>query len=145
MDNYNNDYCCPVRERSEMCISCLTVGIIAGIISGIAAALLFFFGIVSNLTIALWVAFGVGIFTLLAAFTTAILTPVWISRRCFCRSKNALLIGGTGLVITTVIALSASIFSGSIFSAVLIGLVTFFLVLSITALVCFILCITRCS
>jgi len=143
-NNYNNEYCCEVRERAEICISCLAAGITAGILLGVAAGLLFFFGVITNLTIALWVAFGVGIFTLVSSFGAALLTPVWISRKCFCRSNNALLTGGIGLVITTVIALSTGIAAGSILSAILIGLVAFFLLLSVAALICFIICITRC-
>ena len=143
-NNYNNEYSCEVRERSEVYISCLVAGVTAGILLAIAAALLFFFGVITNLTIALWVAFGVGIFTLVSTFAAALLTPVWISRKCFCRNKNALLTGGIGLVVTTVIALSATIAAQSILSAILIGLVTFFLLLSVAAIICFIICITRC-
>ena len=143
-NNYNNDYCCDVREKSELCLSCLAVGITAGILIGVAAALLFFFGVITNLTIALWVAFGVGLFTLVATFGAALLTPMWISRKCFCKNKNALITGGIGLVVTTVVALSTALAAASIFSAVLVGLTTFFLLLSVTSLICFIICIARC-
>ena len=143
-NNYNNDYSCEVRERSELCISCLLAGITAGVLVAIAVGLLFFFGVITNLTIALWVAFGVGIFTLVSTFAAALLTPVWISRKCFCRNKNALLTGGIGLVVTTVIALSTTLAAQSILSAILIGLVAFFLLLSLASIICFIICITRC-
>ena len=143
-NNYNNEYSCEVGERSEVCISGLVAGVTSGILVAIAAALLFFFGVITNLTIALWVVFGVGIFTLVSTFAAALLTPVWISRKCFCKNKNALLTGGIGLVVTTVIALSSAIGAFSILSAILIGLVTFFLLLSVAAIICFIICITRC-
>ena len=48
-NNYNNEYSCEVRERSEVCISCLLAGITAGVLVAIAAALLFFFGVIKHL------------------------------------------------------------------------------------------------
>ena len=133
-----------VRERVEFCISCLAVGVIVGIFAAIAVGLLFYFGVISGLTIALWVAFGIGVFTLIATFLTAILTPIWYVGGCFCRNRRGLLIGGFGTVLTTVIALSITLASASVLSAIILALVTFFLLIAIFSLICFVICVSRC-
>ena len=117
--------------------SCLVVWVIA-ITLGIILGIVSFVTLIPGIIIALWIAFGIGAFGVLLT-TVLALTP--FARQCLCEKGKCLIIAAIGTVILTIIALAITIVTGSVAIAMLIGLVTAFLVATILSIFNILFCL----
>ncbi len=125
-----------MNRKNCSCLITLFIGIILGIIVGYNAYLAVIPGIVT----ALWIAFGIGIGALILL---AIMAQARCERRekCICKNGTCIAIPAVGTIITAIIGLSITITTGSIGIAILIGLATLFLIMTILNILDYILCL----
>lgn len=116
------------------------ITIIISLLLGVLAGILFFLGILTEVTIAL-------IISLVIAFLVSIFLFVLIIipryNSCIRNASCCIVIGLIGVIITTVIALSIDLSALSIISAILIGIVVFFLSLMIIKFFQLISCVIK--
>lgn len=115
---------------------------IIGIILGIVVGYLVFNFVIPGLVIAIWIALGISIVSLLLVFLTAIQAQgreEW----CVCKYGGCIVIGAIFTIIATIIALSITIVTGILATAILIGLGTLFLVFTIFSVAEFLLCLVK--
>ena len=118
------------------CLITLLIGIVFGIIVGYNAYITLIPGIVT----AIWIAFGIGVgalvlLTLIAAKTCC------KKEKCICRNGKCIAIAAVGTIITSIIGLSITITAESVLIAILIGLGTLFLTMTILGLLNLVLCL----
>ncbi len=93
--------------------SCSNVtALVVSVIAGIGLAVIFSLGIIANVTVALWIAFGLSIVSLLALFALAPFSgsdELPTLQRCFCTYSRGLIAGTIGTLVTTLAALSLTI------------------------------------
>jgi len=128
------------KARHSACgIIAVPIAIVVGIIIGI----LFAFGFIPGIVTATWIAFGIGVLSLII-LVTAILVAVsadsCILFTCLMQNICCLLAGIWGTIISALAGLSI-VLTPSILVAILVGIGAFFLSLLITSLILFILCI----
>jgi hypothetical protein len=125
----------------KQCSACLLIGITLSIIFGVIVGILFFFGYVPLIETAVWIAFGIAAFALAILLISAIFSNREKVYKCLRANAGALLTGIIGTLITAIAALSIILTPGSVLIAILIGLGAIFLGVTLTALVCLILCL----
>ena len=125
----------------KQCSACLLIGITLSIIFGVIVGILFFFGYVPLIETAVWIAFGIAAFALAILLISAIFSNRDKVYKCLRANAGALLTGIIGTLITAIAALSIILTPGSVLIAILIGLGAIFLGVTLTALVCLILCL----
>lgn len=125
-----------MNRKNCGCLITLFIGIILGIIVGYNAYLTLIPGIVA----ALWIAFGIGIGALVLL---AIMAQIACGKKekCICKNGNCIAIPAVGTIITSIIGLSITITAEAIGTAVLIGLVTLFLTMTILNILKLVLCL----
>ena len=123
--------------------SCTLWALIAGVILGVIAAFLQITGAITVTTAFVWVAFGIGLAFLGILTATAAVRPTGL-QDC-CDGLNALLAGALGSVLLAVILLAAGIVATSVVSAIAVGLLVFFLSLTLGASACYVRCVLGCG
>lgn len=118
------------------CLITLLIGIVFGIIVGYNAYITLIPGIVT----AIWIAFGIGIGALVLLAIVA-LKACGKKEKCICKNGKCIAIPAVGTIITSIIGLSITITTGSVLIAVLIGLGTLFLTMTILGLLNLVLCL----
>ncbi len=126
--------------------NCTLTAVITAVIVGVVAAFLQILGIVTVTPTFLLVTLGIGVVYLAAGLLASSGLRRADSRPfCLCRNVNTLLIGILGTIVTSLVLLAIGITATSILSAVLVGLLLFFLWLTFAASACFIRCAADCD
>ncbi len=121
-------------------------GCIAYIISTVLAAvgILFFFYLIPNIVTAVWIAFGLGLLSLIFLFTgllRASACPGGILSKCLCRYGRCLLAGSMGTIVCALAALAIVLSFRWIFVVFLVAVGAFFTVLMLIALFSMLKCL----
>lgn len=124
-------------RRNCGCLITLLVGVILGIIVGYIA----YTTTITGIVLALWVSFIISVISLILLTLSALLA-CGKKERCVCNNGYCIAISAVGTIITTIIGLAITITTGSIGIAILIGLATLFLAMTLLNLVKLILCLT---
>jgi hypothetical protein len=111
----------------------------------VVAAFLQISGIITVGTAFLWVAFGIGVVYLGVLAAAFALRRGAESAGCLCRLLKAVLVGILGTILVSVILLAVGITATSAISAILVGLLVFFLSLTLTGTACLIKCLADCG
>ena len=124
--------------------SCVTAALIVSAIIGVLTAFLQITAVITVAPVFLWVALGIAVVYLgVLELATARVGRTELGGCC--RALNAVLAGILGTALLAVILLAVGIVATSVVSAILVGLLLFFLSLTLTAMACFIRCITDCE
>lgn len=127
-----------IMNRNDCgCLITAIIGVFLGIIVGYNAYL----AIIPGITTVLWIGFAIAVGTLIFLTFISLYAPC-SKERCICKLGKCLVIPAIGTIITTIVGLAITIVAGSIGVAILIGLVTLFLVMTILNILRFILCLT---
>ncbi len=132
-------------RRTCFCL-CDVVGLILGVLAGVAAGLLFnaelLVGLVAVIPIVL--GFGAAVLALLlVALTVAACRRGCACTECLAGSGTRLLVGALGTVVSTLLFLLFTTGTLFILQAVLVALVAFFFVYLLVQLACYVVCQTR--
>ena len=125
-------FCCETKCR------CILASILVSALLGVLAAFLQITGVITVATPFLWVAFGIGVVYLGVLVIAGALQGCRDAGCCFCDTLDTLLAGILGSVLVAVILLAVGITATSVVSAILVGLLVFFLALTLTATACFV-------
>lgn len=125
--------------------NCNLFAVITGVILGVVAAFLQISGVITVTTAFLWVALGIGVVYLLGLLTASALGRDTARPVCLCRSLNTLLAGVLGTVLLALVLLAVGITATSVVSAILVGLLVFFLWLTVAASACYVRCAADCD
>lgn len=126
--------------------NCTLTAVITAVILGVVAAFLQILGIITVTPTFLLVTLGICVVYLAAGLVASSGLHRANSRPfCLCRNVNTLLIGILGTIVTSLVLLAVGITATSILSAVLVGLLLFFLWLTFAASACFIRCAADCD
>lgn len=120
------------------CLAEIILGAILGIIVGYLA----FTTVIPGIITALWIAFGIAGFAILTLIVLAIAKNRRIAE-CICDNGACLLAGAVLTILMAIILLSIPVVIGSLLIAVLIGLATMFLTITLVALSNLILCLVN--
>lgn len=132
---------CSCRYKCD----CVVWALIASLIIGVITAFLQITAVITVTPVFLWVLFGiaVGILGLL------LLTSGMGGRNSGCPDQcgilNTVLAGILGTILFAAILLAVGIVATSVISAILVGVLVFFFSLILTALACYIRCLTNCG
>lgn len=121
--------------------NCLLTAVITAVIAGVVAAFLQILGLVTITPTVLLGALGIGVVFL----AVGVLASANMHRAGCCRNLNTLLAGVLGTIAVSLLLLAIGITATSILSAVLVGLLLFFLWLTFAAAACLIRCNTDCD
>ena len=124
---------------------CTIAALIVSVIAGVVAAFLQILGVITVGTAFLWVALGIAVVYLAVLTAAATLRRNGERPACVCRILNLLLAGILGAVLLSLILLTVGIVATSVFSAVAVGLLLFFLWLILTASACYVRCLFDCD
>lgn len=125
---------------------CSFFGVITSILVGAIVGVLYALCFIPSITIAVWIAFGLGVLTLIFLVTGVFLAAVCQSCsliRCLCRNSSYLLVGIIGTIISAIAALSIFLNHFCIPAIIVIALGAFFFTLMIFGLINFITCVIR--
>lgn len=125
-----------MQRRDCECLITAFIGVILGIVVGYIAYITLIPGIVT----ALWIGLGIGLGALILLTLVALLA-CGKKERCVCKIGRCLAIPALITIITTIIGLSITITAGVAGTAVLIGLATLFLTMTLLNIVRLILCL----
>ncbi len=126
--------------------NCTLTAVITAVIAGVAAAFLQILGVVTVTT-----AFVVGaLITGVAYLAVGVLAAANLRRSdtrtfCLCRNLNTLLVGMLGTILSALVLLVVGITATGVVSAILVGLLLFFLWLTVATSACFIRCAADCD
>lgn len=127
-----------------VCPGCQLRSAITGIIFGIVLGILFYSVSIPFIITGIWIAFGIAAFILVYILGVLFLTSCGDSclktKCCLRENTKCLLTGSIGTIITSIIALSINLITQNIPIAVLIGLVAFFFIYLIVAIISFVKC-----
>ena len=126
--------------------NCTLTAVITAVIAGVVAAFLQILGIVTVTTTFVLAALAAGVVYLaVGVLATAGLRRADTRPCCLCRSLNTMLVGVLGTILASLILLAVGITATSVLSAILVGLVLFFLWMTFAASACFIRCAAACD
>ena len=125
--------------------SCTVAAFIASAIIGVLAAFFQITGVITVTPAFLWVAFGIAVVYLAVLVVASALNRGAVQGECLCDQLNALLIGILGTILFALVLLAVGIVATSVVSAILVGLLLFFLSLTLTASACFVRCQANCG
>ncbi|MBE6753809.1 MAG: hypothetical protein E7559_05615 [Ruminococcaceae bacterium] len=125
--------------------SCTTAALIAGVILGLVTALLQITAVITVAPAFLWVALGIAVVYLLLLAVAAVVAPERTCRPCLCPAIGTLLAGALGSALFAVVLLGVGIVATSVVSAILLGLLLFFLTLLLGGTACLIRCLFGCD
>ena len=123
--------------------NCLLTAVITAVVAGVVAAFLQILGVVTVTTGFVLGALGVGaVYLAVGVLASARLRG---NPGCLCRNLNTLLVGVLGTILTALVLLAVGITATSVLSAILVGVLLFFLWLTFAASACFIRCAADCD
>ena len=134
-----NTQCCNFR------CTCTLLAIVASLILGVVSAFLLITGVITVGVAFLWVALGIAV-----VYLGVLLVATALARRtpdgcCLCTGLNVLLTGILGTALFGTVLLAVGITATSAISAILVGLLVFFLSLTLTGTACLIKCLADCG
>lgn len=125
---------------------CLILSVISALI-GIIVGVLIFVGIIATALLQIPLIFVVAFagLALILLFLASVFADKREAKECVCENGICLTIGTIGTLITSIIALTllATLAAGSIGTAILLGLVTFFFILTLLNFIGLILCLIK--
>jgi len=124
--------------------SCTLLAIISAVILGVVAAFLQISGTVTVGTAFLWVALGIGVVYLLGLVIASTTHRCGRPTDC-CSSLTTLLAGILGTILFSLVLLAVGIVATSVLSAALVGVLVFFLWLTVASAACYVRCIADCD
>ena len=124
--------------------NCAIAAIVISAIIGVITTILQITGVITLAPVFLWVAFGIGVLYLGVLTVSAAIAGRSEGRSCICNTLNTLLAGILGTIALAAILAVAGITATSILSAILVGLLLFFLSLVLVSTVCLIRYLTDC-
>lgn len=125
--------------------SCTLFAVISGAILGVIAAFLQISGVILATTAFLWVALGIGVVYLLGLVVASAQGRGNNRSNCLCNALNTLLAGILGTILLALILLAVGITATSVLSAALVGVLVFFLWLTVAASACYVRCAADCD
>lgn len=134
-----NTQCCNFR------CTCTLLAIVASLILGIVGAFLQVTGVITVTAAFLWVAFGIAVVYLAILLAATAPTRRSHTSSCLCTGLNVLLTGILGTALFAVVLLAVGITATSAISAILVGLLVFFLSLTLTGSACLVRCLADCG
>ncbi len=124
---------------------CTLVAVIASIVIGVIAGILQFTAAIAVTPAFLWVALGIAVVYL----ALLLLSSAYFNRRdargCVCNTLSVVLAGILGTALTSVILLGVTFAATSVLGAIIVGLLLFFLSLTITSVACLVKCTAGCE
>ena len=124
--------CCETKCR------CILLSLVAGVILGVVAAFLQITGMITVTPAFLWVVLGIAVVYLAVFVIAGALQNRQGAGECFCDTLDTVLAGILGSALFAVVLLAVGITATSVVSAILVGLLVFFLALTLTATACFV-------
>jgi len=124
---------------------CTVAALIAAAVIGVITTFLQITAVITVTPVFLWVALGVAVVYLGVLVFTAALAGRAQATTCMCSALNALLIGILGTILLAVILLLVGIVATGIVSAILIGLLAFFVTLMLGSTACLVRSLTDCG
>lgn len=125
--------------------NCTLFAIISSVIVGVVAAFLQILGVITVTPAFLWVALGIGVLYLAGLLATSVLRRDTMRPACLCRAINTLLAGILGTVLFAFVLLAVGVIATSVVSAILVGILIFFLWLTVAASACYVRCAADCD
>ena len=125
--------------------NCTLFAVISAAILGVVAAFLQISGVITVTTAFLWVALGIGLVYLAGLLVASVGRRGGNASDCLCSALNTLLAGVLGTVLLALILLAVGITATSVLSAVLVGVLVFFLWLTVAASACYVRCAVECD
>lgn len=125
-------------DKTNECLTAILISALLGLGIGFA----FFTGAITGIIPALWIAFGIGVGTLVLLTILPIITK-GEEARCICKKGECVLLGALGTVILSIVSLTITLATASVAFAILVGVLGGFLVLTILALANLIRCLIR--
>ncbi len=135
----NNNKCCDCGN------SCAFAGTALALIAGIVIGLLFFFGVIPFVATPLLVTLIFGGVLFIGIAAAFLFSPNYGITQCLCRYRGILFAGSAGTFLASLLAQLVTLTIGSILPAILVGLIAFFLVLLIAAIICLARCAGDCE
>ncbi len=126
---YNNTETCNYE-----CSRCGIIGSIVGIIFGIIVSVLFYFGFLPLITSSIWILLGVAGVALIYVLLLSIFNLNLF--KYLCKNIKYLTIGSLGSILSVIILSTITLEITSIFTTILIGIATFFLIFLIFSIFC---------
>lgn len=134
-----------MNNRCICTVSCTLIGVISALFAGVVLGALYFFGILTALIIPLEAVLAFGIIAFFGISAISLVSEKCYLKNCICRLRGIIYTGAVGTILSSIIALLVSLTPGAILSAIVIGLVGFFLVLLIAAIICLVSCTADCD
>ena len=116
--------------------NCTLFSVVAAVILGVIAAFLQITGTITVTAAFLWVAVGIGVVYLAALLVSTALLRRAENGVCACSALDTALVGILGSILFGVILLAVGITATSVISAILVGILVFFLSLLFGATAC---------
>lgn len=123
--------------------NCTVTTVIVAAVLGVVAAFLQITGTIVVAPVFLAVAFGIAVTYLGILVATA--ERRQNAQDCVCRTLGTLLAGILGTVLFSVVLLLVGITATSIISALLVGLLVFFVTLTLAGAACYVRCLANCA
>ena len=122
-------------KENNLC--CCIFSIIASILLGVGVAAVFSASAIATIAVLFYITLIIGIISLLILIFLLYCNR---GKGCFCINNHCLIITAVGAIISSIFALTA-VTGVSIAAAILVGVVTFFLISNIVNLIEFIICL----
>lgn len=129
----------------ESRINCTIAALIVSVIVGVVTAFLQVLGVITVTAVFLWVALGIAVVYLMGLVVASALGRRTERPGCVCGVLNALLLGILGTIALALVLLAVGIVATSVLSVIGVGLLLFFLALTVTASACYVRCVAECS
>lgn len=127
-------------DKTNECLTAILISALLGLGIGFA----FFSGVITGIIQALWIAFGIGILSLILLIILPTIAK-GEQERCICKKGECLLLGALGTIVLSIISLSITLATASAGFAILIGALGAFLALTILAIANLIRCLIKAT
>lgn len=124
--------------------ACSCTGVLICILFGAAIGILFAYNFIPGIVTATWIAFAMGVLTLIFLMATIVSTALNPSRaltRCLSKNTTCLLVGTFGTIISSLAALSIVLTPIFISIITLVAIGAFFFALSVIGIIAILSCI----
>lgn len=125
--------------------NCTLAAVISSVVLGVVTAFLQILGIITVGTAFLWVALGIAVVYLAGLVWASALSRGRDRTPCLCRTLNTLLVGLLGTALLALVLLAVGVTATSVLSAVLVGILVFFLWLTLASSACYVRCVADCN
>lgn len=126
------------KEKCNNC-SCKLFNILSSLLVAVGIASVFYIGLITSISVLIYITLVLGILGLIGLLAIIFGTPRYI---CDCINKTSLISSSIGAIITSAFALAlTSLATFSIPIAILIGVISFFLVSLVISIIELLICI----